>query len=224
MSKSLEKEYKEHIQMETPDLWDRIEKEIQSSSDFSVEKVKKSRKRNIRKWATYGSLVAAALVVIVVLPFLNGGMKSSETTSDMYVTDTAGSTVAKDNMAFASEDAVNMEMEEAAAEMPDNGEDFAVAEEAEAVEGVVESTVAGENGGVKTVEAVVTIMETGMTEEGICLYFGVTESGEVYSFVVAGEAEVRTENLEDGELIVGERYFVKLVEDGERYRVMVVGD
>ena len=28
MSKNLEKEYKEYIQMETPDLWDRIEKEL----------------------------------------------------------------------------------------------------------------------------------------------------------------------------------------------------
>ena len=127
MSKSLEKEYKEHIQMETPDLWGRIEKELskreqkaetkgvqQSEEKTPIEKKSvsetgtKVRRGKFRKWATYGSLAVAAVVVVVVLPFLNGGMKAEDATADMCAVEATGGTVAKENTALTAEDEVGM--------------------------------------------------------------------------------------------------------------------
>ena len=204
MSKSLEKEYKEYIQMETPDLWDRIEKELltreqqagtqnilqdkmqpkKENTMLPSEYAEKGRKNNIRKWSAYGSLAAAAVVVIVCLPFLHGETKSSETASDMCAVETAGGTVEKDNAALFSEDAVSMEMAED--------------------EGILEEIV----------EVTVTISEISVNEEGVCLYTGVTESKEEYIFTV-DEDVVETQYR----MIEGESYSVELVKDGDVYRV-----
>lgn len=82
MSKSLENEYKKYIQMETPDVWDRIEKDLV-----------KSKKRAVRRWTAFGSLAAAALLVVVVLPLISGGSKSAETSVEMCAVDQSAGTM-----------------------------------------------------------------------------------------------------------------------------------
>lgn len=201
MSKNLEEEYKEYIQMETPDLWDRIERELSFREQPASEKVTKKRKKNIRKWTTYGSLAAAALVVTVVLPFLNGGMKSEETSADMSVMDTAGCTVVKENTAVTADGAADMEVAEAADEMTDSN--------------------VGMDSTAEAFEVTVTIVEIGVTDDGTVFYTGVTESGEYYSFTIAEGVEFVTENSSQ---IEGERYRVELVLDGEMYRATGVWD
>ena len=213
MSKSLEKEYKEYIQMETPDLWSRIEKELSENGqrteiqpkvigkELASKTAKKDRKRNIRRWMTVGSLAAAALVVVVTIPFANSGLKSAESSSDMYVADVAGSTITEEKVA---EDEVNMEMAEAMVGMTDTTE--GTASNAEILVETVEVTVAG-------------IL---VTEEGEILYTGVTESGEYYTFKIAEGIMPLEEKGEINGLIEGNSYSVDLVKEEEIYRAVAV--
>lgn len=244
MSKSLEKEYKEYIQMETPDLWDRIEKElsrreqqteqnIEMTAQQSTEKTeeiepdtekkdlipatgKKGRRLNVKRWATYGSLAAAALIVVAVVLFLGGSMKSSETAFDMCATDTAGGSVSKEDTA---EEAVAMEevaaAEDNAVEMSDAGENMNATKNAEAEE-------KSENTGSTTVVAEVTVTGVVTNAEGVVVYTGVTEKGIVYNFVLDEDVPVTDENAEDGNLKEGEVYSVELVPDGDGYKAIVV--
>ena len=213
MSKSLEKEYKEYIQMETPDLWSRIEKELSENGqrteiqpkvigkELASKTAKKDRKRNIRRWMTVGSLAAAALVVVVTIPFANSGLKSAESSSDMYVADVAGSTITEEKVA---EDEVNMEMAEAMVGMTDTTE--GTASNAEILVETVEVTVAG-------------IL---VTEKGEILYTGVTESGEYYTFKIAEGIMPVEEKGEINGLIEGNSYSVDLVKEEEIYRAVAV--
>ena len=213
MSKSLEKEYKEYIQMETPDLWSRIEKELSENGqrteiqpkvigkELASKTAKKDRKRNIRRWMTVGSLAAAALVVVVTIPFANSGLKSAESSSDMYVADVAGSTITEEKVA---EDEVNMEMAEAMVGMTDTTE--GTASNAEILVETVEVTVAG-------------IL---VTEKGEILYTGVTESGEYYTFKIAEGIMPLEEKGEINGLIEGNSYSVDLVKEEEIYRAVAV--
>ena len=256
MSKSLEKEYKEHIQMETPDLWGRIEKELsereqkaetkgvqQSEEKTPIEKKSASetetkvRRGKFRKWATYGSLAAAAVVAVVVLPFLSGGMKAEDATADMCAVEATGGTVAKENTALTAEDAVNMEMVAEAADEAGMSDSMEAGDAAEAecvegeyaeegvakgvAEGATESVTAGESGLTGTVVVTIEVTERLVSEDGIVVYTGVTESGEVYSFTLVEEI-VTEEEIE--ELLEGERYRVELMKKGEMFEAVRVWD
>ena len=201
----------------------------------------KIKRWNFRKWTTYGSLAVAAVVVVVVLPFLNGGMKSADTTADMCAMEATGGTVAKDNTALMTEDAVKLEMVAGEADEAVKSADVEVgnAAEAECVEGeyaeegveegvaegatesAVESAVAGESGLMGTVVVTIEVEESLVTEEGIVVYTGVTESGEVYSFTIV-EDIVMEEEID--ELLEGERYRVELVKKGEMFEAVRVWD
>ncbi|MBQ6887720.1 MAG: hypothetical protein IJN54_09445 [Lachnospiraceae bacterium] len=257
MSKSMEKEYKEYMLMETPDLWSRIEKELskhenvarteiiqektekqpriqsevvnqeeqlkiqsgavnqEEQSKIRQEIMKKgersdirngNKKRNIRRWTTVGSLAAAALVVVVVFPFVNGSIKSTESLADMSAADTAGSTMMEDNIAEKEEFAVDMEADMAS--MEGNGASTITAEvtEMEAAEEMNEVQYAEEEAPATEqvkLKADVVIIEITEKENGIILYSGETESGEIYIFTIDENTiftgiEEKREGLQEG--------------------------
>jgi len=237
MSKSLEKEYKEYMLMETPDLWNRIEKELskhenvaraeiiqektekqpriqsevvkqeeqlkiqsgavkqEEQSKIHQEIMKKgdrsdlrngNKKRNIRRWTTVGSLAAAALVVVVVFPFVNDSIKSTESSADMCVADTTADMAPMEGNGASTITAEVTEME-AAEEM--NEVQYAE-EEAPAPEQV-------------KLKADVVIIEITEKENGIILYSGETESGEIYIFTIDENTvfsgiEEKREGLQEG--------------------------
>ncbi len=257
MSKSMEKEYKEYMLMETPDLWSRIEKELskheniarteiiqektekqpriqseavnqeeqlkiqsgavnqEEQSKIHQEIMKKgdrsdlrngNKKRNIRRWTTVGSLAAAALVAVVVFPFVNGSIKSTESLADMSAADTAGSTMMEDNIAEKEEFAVDMEADMAS--MEENGASTITAEvtEMEAAEEMNEVQYAEEEAPAPEqvkLKADVVIIEITEKENSIILYSGETESGEIYIFTIDENTiftgiEEKREGLQEG--------------------------
>lgn len=192
MSKNLEKEYKDYIQSEAPDLWERIEagltekkagkeenpqtvkavipetteKETVRTKYSGKQKKHGAGKKGNRKYVVAGgSLAAAVLVVLLVSPIL------------------------KDNLLFAggtgksSSDMATMDM----------------------ASGVMEEK-----------EQLFTILEKTETDQKT-VYYGETESGEGYTFLLAEDAAVDEEVVREGGLSEGKAYRISLKREGEVY-------
>lgn len=229
MSKNLENEYKEYIRTETPDLWERIEKSLpereavreekQEAGDKRAEKSKsgqknnevRARKRTAKFYARIGgSLAAAILVLVVAAPVLknqlfSGGQSksNSESSFTMNAADEAfeeGVQAAGSTGSMAEiQDADGIEVFEEAADSPK--------------EAVSETDL---------VSLELTISRIEENEAGEAVYFAESETGESCSFVLAEDAFVEEEILQEGGILQGKRYAVELEKEEEGFRAVDV--
>ncbi len=121
MNKNFEEAYQAEVQLNIPDLWNRIESSLPEKTVVKECVIKKTKKKNPYAWIKWASLAAAGLLVVVMIPAVVGlgllglagkDMASADSAAnEMYVTQDA-----------VMENAAEMEMdmmEGAAMEAPD---------------------------------------------------------------------------------------------------------
>lgn len=226
MSKNLEKEYKDYIQSEAPDLWERIEAGLTEKKAGKEENPKTVKavmpettgnetvrtkypgkqkkhgagKKGNRKYVVAGgSLAAAVLVVLLVSPIL------------------------KDNLLFAggtgksSSDMAAMDMASGVMEEGEQAEwDEAEAVPAEMLEAEEYKEEINAENTCEVKERLFTILEKTETDQNT-VYYGETESGEGYTFLLAEDAAVDEEVVQEGGLSEGKAYRISLKREGEVY-------
>lgn len=196
MSKSLEKEYKKYIQMETPDLWDRIEQELTKNEQNTEPKqqtgrqgiAQKKKNKRVRKWAAYGSLAAAVLLVVAAFPLLrDSSAKNVASSSDMCAVDAAA------------------DREKAEAEVNAVTDSESVFEE-----GTISETID------------LTITQITVMDDGVTFYSGRTESGEMYTFTLAENVVSTEEESKLTGLQEDSSYCIELKKMGGEYEAVSV--
>jgi len=182
-------------------------------------------KKPVRFYVRIGGSLAAAIVVLVVaVPVLknnlfSGGQSKTNSESSFMMNGADG----------ACEEA--LQQAGGAAQMPEMQEeaDLNGVEAAEiTVEEAGEKTVqAAEDGseeeaaaGLVSLELTIRSIEGNKAEEAV--YFAESETGESYSFVLAEDAFVAEEILQEGGILEGNRYAVELVREEEGYRAVAV--
>lgn len=111
MSKDFEREYKEYLNAQAPDLWDRIEKGIAAVPvSEPTAAVRNKRLRYYRLVASAAACLAALCLIVPVYRLVNGGGKN-EAEEEMAATEEGWEATAETDMATAEP-----EMEMAAAE------------------------------------------------------------------------------------------------------------
>lgn len=199
MSKNLEMEYREQIQNDVPDLWDRIEAGLEEKKS-----PKKERKRN---YAIGGGILVAGICVAVGLPafFNNMNSKSSADMSPMF------------DHAMSADSAVSADSE-APAEIMMNTSGAAVsAGAAEDAVGAVEGAVEVSEAENEVLTITVQVLEKSETSEG-------TEYQARVVLAENGLPQQGTEIVllaEDGshiaELVLQQEYTLQLIEIEEAY-------
>lgn len=219
--------------------------EKQEAGDKRAEKSKsgqennevRARKRTAKFYARIGgSLAAAILVLAVAAPVLknqlfNGGQlkSNSESSFTMNAADeaceeavqTAGST---GSMAEVQDAVDGMEVFEEAQEVFDEAVNDASKQESGAEVNAEEAEdspkeAVSENG---LVSLELTISRIEENEAGEAVYFAESETGESYSFVLAEDAFLEEEILQEGGILQGNRYAVELEKGEEGYRAAAV--
>lgn len=229
--KNFENEYKELIQEDMPDLWDRIEAglvEKKPAVEQTVEPMETvaERKRpiSIHKLVRYAGLAAACLCVVILTPVIimvtSGGAG-----------DCASSTM---EMATATDKSVNMEAAqpesalevESAPEIPSGMVEGSIANDVAPMEGMTESALS-ENSGSTVMAPTTVILEDGttITDMQLCIlsaeelnyhtvYRALVESdasgnfqtGDVLEFLASNDIQV---------FAVGESYTVTLTYEAD---------
>ncbi len=233
MSKQWNDEYKQHIQMEAPDLWDRIEKGIdakmaqqtvnsQQADTSRVETAESSKivsikKRNFK--ALYGTLTAAAVLLVVCIPVMRYAGSAQETSrADSAPAENmqeAGAVedIQQDDGAASEQEAGNIEnsiiMEEE--------EHFLTEDKTEEL-GETSNTTSepmgtldsDTTGGAGTVEQRLTILGVEMQEDGSVLYTAQADDGEQFTIFLSEDVWLNEENNISLPLTVGEKYGFEL--------------
>lgn len=164
MSRNFEDTYKAEVQMNIPDLWNRIESALPEKS-VNAEAVKekvvvkevttnfnyKSKKKNKYAWMKWASLAVAALFVVILLPTVAGlgilGLLGSKGSSDMAATESAAAPemMYQETVEEAAMEEVQADNEGAVKEnMAENAEDIYVNMDATAEAPVSDENVTAE--------------------------------------------------------------------------------
>ena len=211
MNKDLEKEYKELMTEDVPDLWGRIE--------AGLEPKKPAAKVSFwRKYRTWGMAAAACLCLTVVAPMIYNGVSSDSTSKSDSGGDSGGAAYAPsimDNMSEGSMYEYN------------GGDGFSPQENYEADWGDVNSAGEASNSGYDDVFYLVTAIVTEVLDEG-------EEWGKVYcvqlleteltDWAEGDIIKLYDRGLLDEELMEGETYLLAIVpletdDDTEEYYI-----
>lgn len=227
MSKQLETEYKNYIQMETPDLWDRIEASLPEreqeperpvSDTVVTTQIQRKRNRKHTKAILYSGL-AAAVLGFVVLPATLGDFgiiknasesSTSLSTGTTDMADVAGNTMVEEAPVgdAAEEPVAKAEVTEEQAAKAEATEGEAAEEEAvsdmqeaaaeEAVSDMQEAASA-DIGVAQDIENVeIELTEIILNEDGTMLCSGITEDGKTYNIHVTEQVVFDEGNTENG--------------------------
>lgn len=212
MNKNLEKEYKELMEENVPDLWARIEAGLESepkSESKSESKAEPAGKKPIpwRKYSAWGMAAAACLCLIIMIPFLlpqiTGGNLDTGPNDYSGGTSNAGAaTIGGDEFAGSAttweDDFVG------AAEAPEGGSDGEYEE-------------SGEMPPVYTVK--VRLEMIGKEDVGTTYYVQVVESDVPQfpkeTYLILHGKEIGGENIDGEEPVEGEEYWVDFAVIGE---------
>lgn len=73
MSKKLEEEYRQQLESEVPDLWERIEAGVDAGeAERRKDPEEKKKEKKVAAWRTYSLLAAAGVVVLLCIPAVTG--------------------------------------------------------------------------------------------------------------------------------------------------------
>lgn len=245
MSKQLETEYKNYIQMETPDLWDRIEASLPEreqeperpvSDTVVTTQIQRKRNRKHTKAILYSGL-AAAVLGFVVLPATLGDSgitknasesSTSLSTGTTDMADVAGNTMVEEAPVgdAAEEPVAKAEVTEEQAAKAEATEGEAAAEEAVSDMQEAASADIGVAQDIENVE--IELTEITLNEDGTMLCSGITEDGKTYNIHVTEQVVFDEGNAENGSsldkdlLQTGNSYSIDYVQEGEEYRAVAI--